>query len=110
MWREDDKQKTGVELPVDCFYLGFTTAMDCLIGMIEYRIELTKESKVITPVNKTIQMIALGMLSVYGVLRLKDRIDSYFGGNITTGALKKKKYLFDELQKIFGVVVMGEWV
>jgi hypothetical protein len=104
-WREDEKGKTGIELPVDCFYIGFTSAMDCLISLIEYRIELTKETKVITAVNKTINMIALGMLAVYGVMRLKERIDSYFGGIIT---LKKKKYLFDELQKIFGVVVMGE--
>ena len=102
-WKED--VKTGIELPPDTFYLGFTTSMDCLIGLLEYRIELTKESKVIVPVNKAINMIALGMLSVYGVLRLRDRIDSYFGG---MPVLKKKKYLFDELQKIFGVVVLGE--
>jgi hypothetical protein len=102
-WKEDTK--TGIELPPDTFYLWFTTAMDCLIGLIDYKIELIKADRVIVPITKTISMIALGMLSVYGVLRLRDRIDSYFGGIVT---LKKKKYVFDELQKLFGLVVMGE--
>lgn len=100
----DDPKKTAIELPTDCFYLGFTSAMDCLIGLIEYK-EIAKETKVTEPILKTINLIALGMLSVYGVLRLRDRIDSYFGGIIN---LKKKKPLFDELQRLFGIVVMGE--
>jgi hypothetical protein len=108
-WKEESG-KTGIELPVDCLYLGFTSSMDCLVGLLEYRLDLLAahtDVKTLIPVTKTISLIAFGMLSVYGVLRLRDRIDSYFGGIVT---LKKKKYLFDELQKLFGVVVMGELV
>jgi hypothetical protein len=84
--------------------LSFNEAFSVLIDLLEAKISLQEYE--IKLVQQPINLIAESMLRYASPPnKLHQRIAEYFGGNMDP--CRNRANLFAELQKLFGVIIMG---